>query len=328
MSGALRECKFCTRGFHDAKSWIHHYNSQHSTIHRPSISGYFTCKRCFKFIILEEETSHRCRRIFPNSRSTAILPPEDASSTSANPSSMSVSLEDYLIPSGVRRVSAPTASSTSRVTSIDAAPSARRSGSSSRRPNKDPRGDRQETAEVIHDPPCQQPGDSEGPRPSKPAAADDPATQGLSRRRLRSADATAATVESGHSATAVKRQPSRAEPTRKPSLLMGGDILPRLIGGFQYRLNGGSLAPLIGGFLHLSDGGFPVPLVEGFPVLLFQGFLLYSHDRISPMQNHPIYLSLRWTILNLFPHCTTKTNVVHIHSVTRDSNQLRMPLST
>ena len=226
---------------------------------------------------------------------------------------MSVSLEDYLIPSGVRRVSAPTASSTSRVTSIEAAPSARRPGSSSRRPNKDPRGDLQETAEAIHDPPCQQPGDSEAPRPSRPAAADDPAaaTQGHSSRRLRSADATAATV----SATAA-------------TSANGGSNLLRLIGRFQYLLNGGSLAPLIGGFLHLSGGGFPTPLGVGFPVLLFQGFLLHLHDRILPMQNHPIYLFLRWTILNLVPHCTTKTNVVPTHSVTRDSNQLRMPLST
>ena len=129
---------------------------------------------------------------------------------------MSVSLEDYLIPPGVRRVSAPTASSTSRGTSIKAAPSARRSGSSSRRPNKDPRGDLQETAEAIHDPLYHQPGDSEGPRPSKPAAADDPATQGHSSRRLRSADATAATsataanVERGHSSR--RAEPSRADP--------------------------------------------------------------------------------------------------------------------
>ena len=211
MSGALRACKFCTRGFHDAKSWIHHYNSQHSTIHRPSISGYFTCKRCLKFILLEEEGSHRCLRLVPNLRSTAILPPEDDSATSANPSSMSVSLENYLIPSGVRRISAPTASSTSRGTSIKAAPSARRSGSSSRRPNKDPRGDLQETAEAIHDPPCQQPGDSEGPRPSKPTAADDraAATQGLSSRRLRSTAATAATV-STTAATAAAVSATRA----------------------------------------------------------------------------------------------------------------------
>ncbi len=223
MDDGPRACRFCSREFHDSNVWIQHYNSRHSTIYRPAINRYRTCSRCFKFVTDEDVPTHRCRRLVPNSRSAANSSPGDASLPFDDPTSISVSLDEYLIHPVVVPDAPPTASSTRRATSIEEAPSARRSGSSSATFTEDPRGDLHETAEAVHDPPCQQPGDSEGPRPSKPAAADDPATQGHSRRRLRSANATAATavpasaasaatVERGHSSRRTAAESSRADP--------------------------------------------------------------------------------------------------------------------
>ena len=196
MDDGPRACRFCSREFHDSNVWIQRYNSRHSTIYRPAINRYRTCSRCFKFVTDEDVPTHRCRRLVPNSRSAANSSPGDASLPFDDPTSISVSLDEYLIHPVVVPDAPPTASSTRRATSIEEAPSARRSGSSSATSTEDPRGDLHETAEAVHDPPCQQPGDSEGPRPSKPTAADDPAaaTQGLSSRRLRSTAATAAAV--------------------------------------------------------------------------------------------------------------------------------------
>ena len=166
MDDGPRACRFCSREFHDSNVWIQHYNSRHSTIYRPAINRYRTCSRCFKFITNEDVPTHRCRRLVPNSRSAANSSPGDALSPFDDPTRISVSLDEYLIHPVVIPAAPPTASSTRRATSIEEAPSARRSGSSSATSTEDPRGDLNETAEAVHDPPYQQPGDRRQRGPS------------------------------------------------------------------------------------------------------------------------------------------------------------------
>ena len=71
MDGGRQPCGLCKKSFASLSDWIPHYNSRHNDIYRSGVPGYFTCTRCLKFLVIEEEGTHHRRRTAPTLRSTA-----------------------------------------------------------------------------------------------------------------------------------------------------------------------------------------------------------------------------------------------------------------
>ena len=84
MDGGRQPCGLCKKSFASLSDWIPHYNSRHNDIYRSGVPGYFTCTRCLKFLVIEEESTHHCRRTAPTLRSTAI-PGLSSPSTEGHP---------------------------------------------------------------------------------------------------------------------------------------------------------------------------------------------------------------------------------------------------
>ena len=169
-----RGCKLCNRRFFNLDTWLKHYNSQHSSIYRPAITGYRTCLRCLKFVVNEESTIHRCLRLVSNSRSTAFPAPVVDAAAPPRSTITSVKLEEYLIPCDGTSALAPTASSTPGVSSIVGAPDGRNPSRSQPSSDGRPRGDPSQASVAATESPGRQPGaggDAGGDRPSKPTAA-------------------------------------------------------------------------------------------------------------------------------------------------------------